>query len=228
MRINKLNLIITLLFLALPVISFGQQADYIWSPGLSYSWKSSDRWAYYTKVDLFNSLNEAGSSQFIQHVEPSLSFAYSWSVRTKIGGGYKYRLAEPFESGYQYEHRFLQQIGFISYFGERRISHRVRLEQRFRSSSYQNRLRYRLSYDLPLEGERLDPGEKYLILSNEMMTAFNADEADSENRALAGLGWYLNSRRKIELTLQYRTQDIFSDEGIEHLLRVGSVFYLNR
>ncbi|MGN8226634.1 DUF2490 domain-containing protein [Gracilimonas sp. BCB1] len=212
----------------LPVCAFSQQADLIWNPELSYSWKSSDRLGFNTKLSVFNSIRDFDNEGAIRYIEPQFTFSYGLSAGTKIGGGYYYRLSTPMVDGYQYEHRFLQQVGFVSYLGDRRLAHRLRLEQRVRSSSYQNRLRYRLSYDFPLEGEKLDPGEKYLILKDEMMTAFNNDEADAENRASVGLGWYFNSKQKFELGLQYRTQDIFSDGGISHLFLVRTSYYLNR
>jgi hypothetical protein len=210
------------------VCAYAQQADIIWNPELSYSWKSSDRLGYNAKLSMFNSIPDFDNQGAIRYIEPQLSFSYGLSAGTKVGGGYYYRLSTPLVDGYQYEHRFLQQVGFISYIGDRRIAHRLRLEQRIRSSSYQNRLRYRLSYDFPLNGEKLDPGEKYLILKDEMMTAFNKNEADAENRASIGLGWYFDSKQKFELGLQYRIQDIFSDGGIEHLFLLRTSIYLNR
>jgi hypothetical protein len=61
-----------------------------------------------------------------------------------------------------------------------------------------------------------------------MMTAFNKDEADAENRFSIGLGWYFNSKQKFETGFQYRTQDIFSDGGIEHLFLLSTSYYMNR
>jgi len=112
--------------------------------------------------------------------------------------------------------------------GDQRLAHRFRLEQRIRTSSYQNRFRYRISFDFPLQGERLDPGERYLILKNEMMSAFNGSEADAENRASLGMGWLLRGNKMFELNLQYRTQDIFSGNGVSHLLLLGTAFYISR
>lgn len=212
----------------LPYSAYSQQAELIWNPELSYSWKSSDRLGFNTKLSVFNSIRDLDNNAAIEYIEPQFTFSYGLTGRTKLGGGYYYRLTTPMIDGYQYEHRFLQQIGFISFIGDRRLAHRVRLEQRIRSSSYQNRLRYRLSYDFPLQGEQLDPGEKYLILKDEMMTAFNKDEADAENRVSVGMGWYFNSKQKFELGLQYRTQDIFSDSGISHLFLLSTSYYLNR
>lgn len=205
-----------------------QSVEWIWSPEYSYSWKSSDRMAYSTKLSMFNSVENLDDRSALQFIEPQFSLAYSLTPRAKIGGGYYYRWSTPLLDGYQYEHRFLQQVGFINYIGDRRIAHRVRTEQRVRSSSYQNRIRYRISYDFPLEGERLDPGEKYMILSNEMMTAFNRNSGDAENRFEIGLGWFFNRQQKFEVGLQYRTQDIFSGDGISHLFLVGTSFYMNR
>ncbi|WP_421774824.1 DUF2490 domain-containing protein [Gracilimonas sp.] len=210
----------------LPVCAFSQQADLIWNPELSYSWKTSDKLGFKTKLSVFNSIRDFDNKAAIRYIEPQFTFSYALSGGSKIGGGYYYRLSTPMIDGYQYEHRFLQQLGFVSDLGDRKLDHRLRLEQRVRSSSYQNRLRYQLSYDIPLEGDELDSGEKYLILKDEMMTAFNKDEADAENRATVGLGWYFNSKQKFELGLQYRTQDIFSDGGISHLFLLNTSYSL--
>ena len=212
-----------------PLFVFAQSdTEWIWNPELSYSWKASDRVAYVTKLSMFNNVGEFDNRTGLEFLEPQFVMSYSISTRLKVGGGYYYRWSEPLRSGYRYEHRLLQQVGYVSYIGDRRLAHRLRLEQRIRSSSYQNRLRYRLSYDFPLEGERLDPGEQYVILKNELMTAFNASEADAENRVTAGLGWFVSNRYKFELNLQYRTQDIFSGDGISHMLLAGTSFYFNR
>jgi hypothetical protein len=208
--------------------AFAQEADLIWSPEFSYSWKQSDRLGFSAKVSMFNSLRDLDNRSAVRYMEPQLSFSYSTTPRVKLGGGYYYRNATPFLPGHQYEHRFLEQIGFVSYIGDERIAHRLRAEQRVRSSSYQNRIRYRLSYDFPLNGEQLDNGEKYLILKDEVMTAFNKDAVDAENRADIGLGWYFNNKQKFELALQYRTQDIFSDGGISHLFMIRTSYFLNR
>lgn len=218
------------IILAWPVSGFAQSntAEWIWNPELSYSKKTSDRTTLIAKLSVFQSLDNFSSSNSLRFIEPQLSASYTLTPRWKVGGGYYYRWSEPLTDSFNYEHRLLQQAGYVSFLGDQRIAHRFRLEQRIRSSSYQNRFRYRISYDFPLQGERLDPGERYLILKNEMMTAFNSSEADAENRASLGMGWFLNGRQKFEVNLQYRTQDIFSGNGISHLFWVGTSFYISR
>jgi hypothetical protein len=214
------------LFLILFPLTTAAQSDteWIWNPELSYSNKLTDRTTLITKLSVFNSLDETSNRSFVQFIEPQMSVSYTLTTRWKIGGGYYFRNSQPFLD----EHRLLQQVGYINYIGDQRLAHRLRLEQRIRSSSYQNRLRYRLSFDFPLQGERLDPGERYLILKNEVMTAFNAAQADAENRVSFGLGWFLNNSQKFELNVQYRTQDVFSGDGISHLFLLGTAFYISR
>ncbi len=212
----------------IPFSGVSQQAEFIWEPEFSYSWKHSDRLAFNSKTTLFNSIQNLDNSSSIEHIETAFSFAYNLTVRMKAGGGYLYRLTTPLENEQGYEHRLMQQAAFVSFIGDRRLSHRFRTEQRFRSSSYVNRWRYRLSYDFPLEGERLDPGEWYMILSNELLSSFNSDNFEGENRINAGMGWLFNSKRKLEINLEYRAQDFFTGDALGHVFLIATSFYLNR
>lgn len=218
----------TALVLMFSAVALSQSADYIWNPQFSYSWKSSDRMAYNAKFNLFNSLNGESSEGFLQFAETQISFAYSTSTRLKLGLGYYYRLTTPFVDGYQYEHRFLQQAGLLTFLGDRRISHRFRNELRFRDSNFQLRLRYRISYDFPLTGEKLDIGEQYLILKNELIGAFSDGNSSGENRISIGQGWLLSQKKKFEAGLEYRTRNLFTEGDIRHLFLLSTTFFLNR
>ncbi|MEX2477256.1 MAG: DUF2490 domain-containing protein [Gracilimonas sp.] len=208
--------------------AFGQNTDWIWRPVVSYSWKSSDQLSYSTKLEMFNSVTDFDNQEAIQYIEPQFSFSYSLSPRVKLGGGFYSRWVDPLYSGYAYEQRLLQQIGFVTYLGDRRIAHRARIEQRFRNTNYLNRFRYQLSYDFPLQGDRLDPGENYILMYNDAMVAFNKSTFSGENRAGVGLGWYFNSKRKFELGFSYRTKNIFTDRDLGHVLLLNTLFYFNR
>lgn len=220
--------IILIVIFIWPVLCVAQAGtEWIWSPELSYSKKTSDRLTLIAKLSAFQSFDGFTAKKGLQFVEPQFLSSYTMTARLKVGVGYYYRLSEPLIGGDKYEHRLLQQAAYISYFRDMRLAHRFRLEQRIRSSSYQNRFRYRISFDFPLQGEQLDPGERYLILKNEMMTAFNGSEADAENRTSFGMGWFLTGSQKFEVNLQYRYQDIFSGDGVSHLLLVGTSFYIS-
>jgi hypothetical protein len=228
--ISKNTLLIFLWVTVAPLAGYSQTVEYIWNPDFSYSWKSSDRLGFVSKTNLFTSLKDLDNRNAIYYGESLLSFSYGLTVRTKIGGGYLFRLAQPLDldENYAHEHRLMQQVVLVRYIGDNRLSHRFRAEQRFRTRGYLNRLRYRLSYDFPLDGERLDPGEPYAVLSNEILTNFNLSLFEGENRVVAGLGWLLNSKNKIELGLEYRLAKVFTSGEVGHLFLFSTAFYINR
>jgi hypothetical protein len=217
------------LFLALfPCFLFAQHADFIWKPKISYSWSSSERLAISANLEMFNSLSDLDNIAAISYIEPQFTFSYAFAEQTKAGGGYYYRHSTPFVDGYQYEHRLLEQISFTYALGGHSLKHRARLEQRIRSSSYQNRLRYRVQTKLPFRKQQAGSAESYLSLSEELMTAFNKYAADAENRFYVGLGWLLKNNQKLELGVEYRMQDIASGDPLRHLILLNTSYHLGR
>lgn len=160
-------------------------------------------------------------------VELQLFGTYQLWNDTKLSLGYKARGIEPLEPPLSSEHRPMEQIAFIGYKGSSRLSHRIRTEQRFRPDRYENRWRYRFSYDRPLEGQRLDPGEMYLVLSDEVLYTFNAVERSAENRLYAGLGWLFLKSQKLETGVQYRLGEI-GTVGLEHILWLTTTYYISQ
>lgn len=202
--------------------------EWVWRPEYSYSSNYSKRLAYTAKISLFNSVNHLDNKSAILNVQPQISLNYRLIPLVKIGGGYVYRWSKPLTNGYYHEFRTIQEVGSISTMGSRRLAQRLRAEQRFRSTSYLNRIRYRVSYDFPLKGGILKPGERYLIFSDELLSVFNKHYADAENRFSAGMGWFHNRNRKFEFALQYRTRQIFNGDGIIHIFLVNTAFYTRR
>ncbi len=214
------------LFLSSNVL--GQNAELLWEPQFSYTWKQNDLITWNTKINTRNSVNEFDNSSFVEFIQPSISIIYAANPRLKLGIGYNYRYRQPSLSEQLYEHRLSQQLGFISFFGDRRISHRIRFEQRFRTESFQHRYRYRIGYDFPLTGSQLDNREQYLILKNELVNAITDSEYDAENRISIGIGWYYNPQRKFELGAEYRTKGLSRQADIQHVFMIKTTFYLNR
>lgn len=202
--------------------------DVIVEPAVSYSWASGDRWGYNAQLVGFMAVTHLEDRPFLEHTEAQLAASYGLGVRTKLGGGYLYRWDDPLEDGYAGEHRLMQQVGIVTYLGDRRLAHRLRAEQRIRTSSYVNRWRYRLGYEVPLQGERLDPGETYLNTSAEALVSFDRDFIGDESRVFAALGWFFSNRRKVEVGLQYRAQDVLAEGDVGHLLLITTAYYLSR
>lgn len=203
-----------------------------WEPDFSYTWKVSNRWTANTKMSIRNTLaepSEKGTTAHYQvnYIQPQLFATYSLWTNLKLSAGYTYQLSQLTETHRGQEHRPAEQVAFLTYLGATRIAHRIRLEQRFRQRDYTNRIRYRFAYDTPLNGQQLDPGEKYLVASNEFLFSFDAARRLGENRAYLGIGWYFNDQRKLEAGLQYRLAGI-GTHALINTLWLTTAFYWNR
>ena len=89
-----------------------------------------------------------------------------------------------------------------------RYGHRLRAEQRFSTSNTIFRFRYRFALDFPLEGEKLDIGESYMVWSVEqLLSAANTIEPIYNLRFRGALGWQISPKSKIQLALEYRLQN---------------------
>jgi len=202
-----------------------------WEPEFSFTWKPEGRWAYNATFSGRNVWLE-GSEQLDgnynwAHLESRLFATYELFGGNSVGGGYQFRFADPFEEEAGYEHRLMQQYAFITFTEARRFGHRIRSEQRIRESGTIQRLRYRLSYDFPLQGQQLDQGEPYIILSNEVLWSIARDLSELDNRVFVGIGWALSRKRKLETGLQFRVEAMNTNEP-ENVFQLITSYFINR
>lgn len=130
---------------------------------------------------------------------------YKLTSRIKTAIGYQYRIEEGENS-----HRSIQQITWLNQFRTFRLGSRLRTDQKFSSSIRpEYRIRYRAATDIPLQGEKLDDGEKYFLLSGEVIYALQEGESSIENRIVVGIGHFFNRTKKLELSIDYRTDPYF-------------------
>lgn len=112
------------------------------------------------------------------------------------------------------ERRIWQQVVVSHDVGRLEMSHRYRLEQRFRGRradsvvdrierwERSSRFRYQLRGTLPLRGDGVDPGEAYLTLANEIFLSFGRYvqmNVFDQDRATAALGYRLDRHWRTEL-----------------------------
>lgn len=139
----------------------------------------------------------------------------------KIAIGYQYRIEEG-----ENTHRPIQQISILQRASRYRLGHRIRTDQTFfEEEAPLWRGRYRISGQIPLQGLDLDPGEKYLSVSNEIIYMYQSGEDDIENRLTASLGFYINDKNKIEVGFDYRTDDYLVEDRFRHRLWFKFGFY---
>ncbi|MDN3690757.1 DUF2490 domain-containing protein [Cyclobacterium jeungdonense] len=124
-----------------------------------------------------------------------------------LTGGYQYRLDGDNEDS----HRAIQQISFLQRKDSYRIGHRIRADETFAvNEAIEYRLRYRLSFEIPLEGQSLDPGEVYLVVSDEPIFSYQDGETGFENRFAAALGHLSLQKQKFQAGIDYRTDRFFN------------------
>ena len=143
----------------------------------------------------------------------------------KVSGGYQYRLAG---GNGPNTHRSIQQIAYVQRLRCSRLGHRLRIDQTYHpNEAVELRARYRLSLEIPLSGQSLDPSEFYLLLSDELIYAYQGGDSELENRLVGSLGHYFSKRAKLEAGLDYRT-DRYIAEGFRTRLwlKVGGYFSL--
>jgi hypothetical protein len=140
----------------------------------------------------------------------------------KVAGGYQYQISASSANN----HRTIQQLSYLQRLEGYRLGHRLRTDQTFYpSAANKYRLRYRLSGELPLQGFMVDPGEYYLVLSNELLVGWQGQARDLENRFALAMGWYLNRAHQLEAGFDYRT-DGYLHRIIHHRLWLTLGWYL--
>ena len=192
-----------------------QTPQYGFLPAITASYKISDQWQLAAKVESdhvtsFNTLGELiETHHYVDEVNFQLYAAAKINPYWRFAGGY--------QLGYQQEGAPTHQS--ILQFSNTIILKKGRLGQRFRSDQgfYENklnaiRIRYRLSYEFPLNGTTLDPKEMYLLVKNEPLIQFFKELNRFENRLSTVGGYYLNKRNKLELGLEHRFSRFYQKE----------------
>lgn len=153
------------------------------------------------------------------NLESALS--YNANPDLNLAAGFLFRLRDPF-NGTTTELRPWQQLSTIHRLGKYRLRNRLRTEERWAGSEldFNLRLRYRISTDFPLEGERLDQREFYLNFSTEALLTPTSARAFYfwESRTYLGLGYQINERQRIEPALDFRSRKVDDEGHRRHIL----------
>lgn len=162
----------------------------------------------------------AGKSEIaFERVDLELVANKSLSPTTAVGGGYLLRRSEE-----KFIHRFIQQFTVTQKLYSSRLSHRFRIDQTWeKNEAVQVRLRYRLSWEKPLSGLKVDAREFYLKINNEYLGLVQDGNGDLEIRGLANLGYSFSDKNKLESGLDYRVETIINTA--QHQLFLQVAFY---
>lgn len=149
---------------------------------------------------------------------------YKFAGNWKATAGYQLRIEERWNT----HHRTIQQIATSSRIRGLRLAHRVRLDQTMeRSEPFVFRTRYRAALEIPLNGEKIDRKEFYVVVSDEPIYSIDSElTSELENRLVVTLGHFFDNGNKLELSLDHRT-DRFFDNGIRQRIWLKIGWFLN-
>ncbi|MEM8508462.1 MAG: DUF2490 domain-containing protein [Bacteroidota bacterium] len=136
---------------------------------------------------------------------------------TKLAVGYQVI----FENQGGVNHRFIQQIHNLKKYRTFILNHRFQADQTFSSNEdTEYRIRYRLSTEIPLNGQTLDANELYLKVSNEYLNAVQHSEYDLEIRVAVFVGYVFSPKTKLEIGFDNRV-DAFIDDRLRNRFWLG-------
>jgi len=123
---------------------------------------------------------------------------------TSLASGYLVRIRE--EST---QHRIMQQFRITSNLVSSRLGHRIASDQTFTSGGATRwRGRYRITWEKPLNGQRVDPGEFYLKLAHEYLYLTQDGSSDWEIRFSPVIGLEIAPSKGIEFGLDTRFKNL--------------------
>jgi hypothetical protein len=157
-----------------------------------------------SKQVLFFGSSESRMHRSYQHdkTEFQLYGNYKLNPFWKTTAGYQYIVDGQGNTG----HRAVEQIAYVLPKTNYRLGHRFRTDQTFMEDEpAEYRFRYRLSIEIPLQGQTLNIGEYYGIVSNEVLYSIQSPETDLENRLVISMGRYISNNHKVEIGFDYRT-----------------------
>ena len=214
---KQLLLLAGLLAAAAPA-SYGQSArlnDFHSLAWLTYvgDHKVAEKWAIHTEYQW----RRVDWLRDPQQQLARLGAVRTLSARVKVSGGYTYFQSHRYGQYAEVpgratpEHRAYEDVSLADQLGRVGLSQRIRLEQRWLGSrdpsgegpvarwAYQNRIRYQLQAELPLQGASIDDKEFYLTAFDELFIGFGQNVGQN-----GGLGYQFTGDAKLELSYLYQ------------------------
>ncbi len=197
-------------------------------PEINISYKLKDI-KFNVKAEFFQLFyaneGELGPEWDYQYENTDLQFFASKKVNPfiSLALGYQYGI----ETGDKNTHRTIQQFSYVFRPGNLKWGHRVRAGQTFyEDEPTKFRFRYRLSVEIPLQGQSIDYNEFYVIASDEFLYAYQDKDQEYENRLAMYIGYLFENNSKFQLGIDYRTD--LSSEPLVHnyWIRLGYLINL--
>lgn len=217
----KLSHVPILLIIILPNIIWAQDRNaYGLLPSVNVNSKLPKDWFSNFKIE---SRQEAYNDDFeylYKLTEVSLGAGTKIGLRTKAAFGYQlgFNSKEIFN-------RFIQQISYVKKYRTFSLAQRLQTDQTiFKNNNTEYRIRYRITTEIPLNGQKLDAKELFVKINNEYLNSIQSEEYDLEIRVASYIGYALSPRTKLEIGLDNRI-DSFINDQLRNRLWLGINLY---
>ncbi len=219
---TKYLTLIFILFSVLHIANAQGKRLVVWEAGTFVTYQPLRSWNFNTSIVQRTSHLEAENDKYWQLSYLELNQFFNRKINPKFNAalGYKYRSNYPVDELNIYEHRFTEQLSCTHFERKWRLVSRLRLEQRFFQDDFAQRLRCRTSLDIPLSGEKLDPGEFYLVISNELLLQVEKGTNEEWSDRIGGsLGFVFSESLRLETNFIHRFEGLttnYSDVPFVH------------
>jgi hypothetical protein len=192
----------------------GFAIDHNVSDSYSFNFLARSRYYLYKGIDVTFENRQVDIIHF-----STLKLNYNKSVSL----GVLYRFRNVFDDNSD-ELRLVQQFNYTKQNLALRIGHRFSFEQRLLENLTIFRSRYRFGLDTPLNGEKLDVGESYLVVSMEaLLSQSRKTKPEIDHRTTAHVGWLVTEDLKIQVGFEYRFEAFNIETEQKLFLLTGAV-----
>lgn len=197
-------------------------------PSLNLNAKLKKDWSLNAKIEARHLFLSRSSNGIVNTnykyvlTDFSILAAKKVGLNSRLAAGYLIRL----EDGELF-HRLIQQYTIVQKLSGFRLAHRFLADQTFSSSEDPDfRIRYRITLEIPLNGESIDTREFYIRINNEYINSLQSLKYDLQIRLIPLLGYSITDNFKMELGMDYRV-DSFFDNKTRHSYWVALNFFID-
>lgn len=188
-------------------------------PSINLNTKLKKDWSLNFKIEsrqtIGRSSNSAPFATEFGYVltDYSMITAKRIGLNSRLAFGYLVRFREA-----DVYHRSIQQYTIVQKLSNFRLAHRFVCDQTFSAVERPEfRLRYRLTSELPLNGQAVDAGEGYVKINCELLNSLQNSLYDLEVRLVPLFGYSIRSENKIEIGLDYRANSFLQSQTSHNL-----------
>lgn len=224
---NTKSFSILIIFLVLLGKTNGQNSYQIGGlPSVNVNYKLKNDYSLNSKIESrkliqkvdFNGVTLKKNDYLLTDI--SVLFAKKINLNKRVSAGYLLRVDDK-----ELYHRFIQQFVILQKTTHFRFSHRFLVDETLsKVEALEIRIRYRISSEIPLNGNSIDTKEFYLKINNEYLNSFQDNKHDLEVRFVPLIGLDLNKNFKIETGLDYRINSFLKDKTNHNTWLCLSIF----